>query len=98
MRTSIRDIAAKAGVSAVTVSNVLRGRESRASEETRARVLEVVRELRYVPVAQPMTQSRHAQTHIIGLVFDHVEPEDFWGTHTFRGFRAGAMQHGYDLL
>jgi LacI family transcriptional regulator len=98
MRTSIRDIAARAGVSAVTVSNVLRGRESRASEETRERVLEIARELQYVPVAQPLTQSRHTQTHIIGLVFDHGEPEEYWGTRTFRGLREGALEHGYDLL
>lgn len=98
MRTSIRDVAERAGVSPVTVSNVLRGRDGRASEETRERVLEAVRELNYTPVSGPAIQSRHVETRIIGLVFDHVEQDDYWGATTYRGLRDGALEHGYDLL
>jgi DNA-binding LacI/PurR family transcriptional regulator len=98
MRASIRDVAEKAGVSAVTVSNVLRGRNGRASQETRERVLLAAREFNYAPVSQPMVQSRHVETRTIGLVFDHVVIEDAWGLPTYRGMIEKAREHGYDLL
>jgi LacI family transcriptional regulator len=97
-RSSIRDVAVRAGVSAVTVSNVLRGRSSRASVETRERVLEAARSLNYVPVAQPTTQSRKSQTQVIGLVFDQVTIKDMWGFPTFLGLQTAGLEHGYDLL
>lgn len=98
-RSSIRQVAARAGVSHVTVVNILRGRGSRASEETRERVMEAVRELNYVPIAQPQTQRRHIETRIIGLVFDQFNIEEsLFGLSTFRGLREGAREHNYDLL
>ena len=97
-RASIRDVAERAGVSPVTVSNVLRGRDGRASEATRERVLEAARVLRYAPVAQPTIQSRHIRTNIIGMVFDHIDVEDYWGTTTYCGLRDGAMERNFDLL
>lgn len=97
-RSSIRDVAERAGVSAVTVSNVLRGRSSRASVETRDRVLAAARALNYVPVAQPATQSRKTRTQVIGLIFDQVSIKDMWGFPTFLGLQAAGVEHGYDLL
>lgn len=97
-RASIRDVALRAGVSPVTVSNVLRGRAGRASEATRGRVLEAARVLRYAPVAQPTIQRRHVQTNIIGLVFDQIAIEDYWGAATYCGLRDGAIERNYDLL
>lgn len=82
----------------MTVSNVLRGNAARASEETRNRVLTIAAELEYVPVAQPMVQSRRIVTHIIGLVFDEMEIEQYWGGQVYRGLREGAAEFGYDLL
>lgn len=99
MRSSIRQVAALAGVSHVTVVNILRGRDSRASAETRERVLAAARELNYVPVAQPASQRRHIETRIIGLVFDQFNiDETQLGLSTFRGLREGAVEHNYDLL
>src|SRR5687768_13962103 len=98
MRASLRHVAERAQVSRVTASNVVRGRYEQMSEETRERVLEAMRELNYAPIAQPTMQSRHVETRIIGLVFDNIEPEDYWGTLTFRGLRDAAQHHGYDLL
>src|SRR5690349_20383217 len=97
-RTSIRQVAERAGVSRMTVSNVIHGRSSKVSPETCERVLQAIRELEYTPVAQPAMQSRHVETRIIGLIFDSIEPEDYWGTMTFRGLRDAAKTHGYDLL
>jgi DNA-binding LacI/PurR family transcriptional regulator len=99
MRSTIRQVAERAGVSAVTVSNVLRGVESRASEETRQRVLEAVHHLNYLPVRPPTVQNRRVETGIISLVFEHADV-----THheidlrTYEGLVEGARRHNYDLL
>jgi LacI family transcriptional regulator len=98
MRTTVRDVAREAGVSHRTVVNVLNGRQNETSPATRERVLNVARELNYIPVAQPATQHRHVETRIIGLVFDSVDWESYWGMRTFQGLREGAKKHGYDLL
>jgi LacI family transcriptional regulator len=83
----------------MTVSRVLNERNgSSVAEETRQRVLQAVRELDYIPVAQPAMQSRHIETRIIGLVFDGTEFEGLWGLPTFLGLREAAIKHGYDLL
>lgn len=82
----------------MTVSRVLSDENHKVSEETRERVLKVVRELEYVPVAQPVTQSRHNETRTIGLVFDGTPFEGQWGLPTFVGFRDGAAKSAYDLL
>jgi len=98
MRTTIRQVAERAGVSAMTVSSILRGREGEAAPETRERVLRAVRELDYIPV-RSSRQSRHVATRVIGVVFDEVDAAaDFWGLMTLRGLRQGALRHGYDLL
>jgi LacI family transcriptional regulator len=98
-RPSIRQVAEIAGVSRMTVSRVLNDRNGSAvAEETRRRVLQAVRELEYVPVAQPTRQNRHIETRIIGLVFDGTAFEGLWGLPTFLGLREAALQHGYDLL
>ena len=53
---SIKDVAAKAGVSAGTVSKVLKGYGS-ISETTRNKVLDAVKELRYIPNSAASTLS-----------------------------------------
>ncbi len=68
---SLKDIAARVGVSVMTVSNVLRSRDPGArsvfSEDTRQRVLEAARELGYVPnrAARAMRTKR---TGVVGFV------------------------------
>lgn len=98
MRATIREVAEQAQVSAMTVSNVLRGKAGEASGETRERVLRAARELKYTPVAPPTRQNIHIETRIIGILFDSVDFEDTWGAPIYRGMRNGARQAGYDLL
>ena len=100
-RSSIRQVAARAKVSAKTVTNVLRERAI-VAPETRDRVLEAVRALNYIPVRSAM-QNRHVQTHVISVVFDHTSRQSGTGWHsldmaTLEGIRDGAQQEGYDLL
>lgn len=98
MRTSIRQVAQHASVSPKTVTNVLRGRDGKTSAITRQRVLQVVQELNYVPVASPL-QNRHVETRVIGVVFDQVDvSQDGIGLMIYQGLREGAIRHGYDLL
>jgi LacI family transcriptional regulator len=60
-RISIAHVAERAGVSAMTVSRVLRG-EPTVKPETRGRVVEVMREMGYVPSAA--AQSLRSKNHL----------------------------------
>jgi DNA-binding LacI/PurR family transcriptional regulator len=60
-RVSIEVVARKAGVSSMTVSRVIRG-EPFVKEETRAHVIQVMRELGYVPSAA--AQSLRSKDHL----------------------------------
>ena len=73
MRTTINDIAEKAGVSNMAVSLAFRG-SLKISEATRKRILSIARELNYVP-NQAARQLRSGQTDIVGfLVTDLANP------------------------
>lgn len=63
---TIADVAAEAGVSAMTVSNAVNGRPG-LSDETRARVLEVAERIGYVPSASARNLKR-ARTGLIGVI------------------------------
>jgi DNA-binding LacI/PurR family transcriptional regulator len=92
-------VAERAQVSPVTVSNVLRGIDSRASAETRERVLKAAREMNYIPVKPPSVQNRQMKTHIISLVFEHHNITHYdLDLFTYEGLSEGARKHGYDLL
>lgn len=69
--TTIYDIAKAAGVTATTVSNVLRGKGS-VSAATRARVMKFVHELGYTPnlVARSLINGR---TGVIGFVVPYMD-------------------------
>ncbi|BDI32099.1 LacI family transcriptional regulator [Capsulimonas corticalis] len=68
-RVSLRDVAAKAGIGVATASAVLNGSSSntRVSDATRARILEVARELQYYPNAIGRTLAGHP-TRTIGVI------------------------------
>ncbi len=99
MRVTIRSVAEEAGVSAMTVSNVLRGQDMRMRTETRQRVIEAAQRLNYLPVSPPASQKRHMETRIITLVPEHYgvseHPLDLF---TYEGLAEGARKHGYDLM
>ena len=99
MRATLRSVAEEAGVSVVTVSNVLRGVESRASEPTRARVLAAAKQLNYLPVSPPASQNRRIETRIVTMVPEYrdVTHHDL-DLFTYEGIVEGARAHGYDIL
>lgn len=69
--TTLRDVARQAGVSAMTVSNVVNGRAGKVSEETLARVRTAIDELGYVPNAQARALAGSA-SRVLALVYDAV--------------------------
>ena len=99
MRATIRGIAQEAGVSNVTVSNVLRGLESRASTETRERVLAAARKLNYIPVKPPTTQNFHVETRVVTMVpeYHDIRYPDL-DLFTYQGIVERARQHNYNVL
>ncbi|MGP0585242.1 LacI family DNA-binding transcriptional regulator [Paenibacillus timonensis] len=96
---NMKQIAELAGVSVATVSKIVHN-YSDISEETRAKVLEVMRQTGYVPAhtAKALAQK---QTPIIGIVFAGRRHADF--AHPFFAEVLNAFQKqvglfGYDLL
>ena len=67
---TMRDIAAKCGVSVATVSNVINGKGG-VSEETRKRILRIIEEQQYTP----NSAAKHlkiGQTHTIGVIVEDI--------------------------
>ena len=51
MSVTLKDVAKQAGVSAVTVSKVVNGNDQHISQETRAKIQKIVKQMGYVPNA-----------------------------------------------
>ncbi len=68
--TTIRDVAERCGLSAMTVSAVLNNRPGFAAPETRARVLRVVEEMGYQPNAVARS-FRRQRMNTLGVVMSH---------------------------
>ena len=97
-RASIQQVARHAGVSAMTVSRMLRGQKGLVSAKNQERILAALRDLDYVPVRTAM-QNRHVKTGVIGLAFDNIfSMKTYVGAHTFEGLREAAFARNYDLL
>jgi LacI family transcriptional regulator len=94
MRTTIRDVAREAGVSVATVSRVLNG-SGPVREDTRARIAEVARKLRYSPngTARSLTMRR---TSTLGVLLPDLHGEFF--SEVIRGIDQVAQRYQYHLL
>ena len=64
MAVKLKDVAARAGVSVQTVSNVIRGNHAHVGTATRRQVLEAIEDLNY----QPNTAARHLRNGRVGLI------------------------------
>lgn len=67
----IKDVAARAGVSASTVSNVLNGRADKMTEETRSKVLQAVKDLNYLP-NKSAQQLKSGRVKMIGVLIPSI--------------------------
>ncbi|HLU21204.1 MAG TPA: LacI family DNA-binding transcriptional regulator, partial [Bacillaceae bacterium] len=91
---SIKDIAKQAGVAISTVSYALNG-SPKVTEETRAKILAVAKELNYVPNAAARTLKKR-KTKIIGAFLTDYGGS-FFG-ELLRGMRKTLNEKGYDLI
>jgi LacI family transcriptional regulator len=91
---TIRDVAAKAGVSVATVSRVF-NRKGPIRQDTIQRVMEVATALQYVPHAGARSLSTRS-TRTIGVVLPDLHGEFF--SEVIRGIDLAARQAGFHLL
>ncbi len=90
----LKDIAAQAGVSVMTVSKSLRG-ASDISAKTKARVKVLAQQLGYMP--DSMAQGlRNRSTKLLGLVLSNITHPLF--VRTVSAIEEGAHEWGYDLI
>jgi len=91
---TIKEVAAKAGVSVATISRVLSGK-GRVRETTSRRVMETCQAMRFTPhgVAQSLSLRR---THTVGLLLPDLHGEFF--SEVIRGIDGEARRSGYHLL
>ncbi len=91
---TIRQIAEVAGVSVNTVSRALNGKPD-VNENTRQRVLEIAKELGYVPNRSALSLKKQ-KTHIVGVIVeDNANP--FWA-EVLKGVESAAKSHGYHVI
>ena len=99
MAAGIRDVARAAGVSTATVSRIIND-SPRIAPETRERVLEVMRDLQYVPNSLARNLS-NASSQTIGLLVDMTRPAAFGNPFFYQmlnGAEQVVYQHGYYLI
>lgn len=93
-KTTIRDIARLAGVSETTVSLSFQ-QNSRISEQTRAKVLQIARQINYVPNAAAR-DLRAGRTRTIGFLINDIT-NPFYGS-MIRTSEQVASERGYEVI
>lgn len=93
-RTTIKEVAAAAGVSTQTVSRVINERPD-VSPETRSRVQKVIEELGYQPsaLARSLIRQRSYTLGVVTAGLKHIGP-----SRTLNGITSMAEEAGYSLL
>ncbi|HYK04321.1 MAG TPA: LacI family DNA-binding transcriptional regulator [Thermoanaerobaculia bacterium] len=91
---TIRDVAARAGVSVATVSRTLNG-VGPVHDDTSKRVFAAARALRYVPHAAARSLSIR-RSHTLGVLLPEVHGEFF--SEVIRGIDVAARARGYHVL
>lgn len=92
-RVTIRDVAARAGVSVATVSKVLNDRYG-VSAATNARVQAVIKDMGYEAslVAQSL---RNHQTNVVGILVSDIEP---FSAEVLKGVAEGIRGSGFEMV
>ncbi|ALS28194.1 transcriptional regulator [Paenibacillus sp. 32O-W] len=95
MKVTITDVAKKAGVSKTTVSRIINHNYAHTTEETRQRVLDVIKELDYRPNALAKGL-KSSQTNVIGMVLSNLK-NPFW-TSVLEGVEDATRNQGFHLM
>lgn len=103
MTIRIRDIAAKAGVSPTTVSNVIHGNNKKVSKETISKIEKLLNENHYIPsMGAHILAGNHS--HLIGVLIGkkseatHSIAEDPFTSVLLRTLEIEIFKHGYYML
>jgi LacI family transcriptional regulator len=80
-RATIKDIAIRAGVSTGTVDRVLHNR-GEVAEQTRERVLRIIRHLDYSPNFIARALKTKIKLHLVSLLPEPTEENAFWKNHS----------------
>ena len=91
---NIKDIAKLAGVSTSTISKVLNNKDGDISDETRKKVLDIIKEYQYVPFSK-VRQNLPLKSHLLGLLItetiDGIE-------QIIYGVEHQAAEEGYSII
>lgn len=90
---NIREIARIAGVSVSTVSKVINKKDQNISDETRRRVLKIVKEYNYTPYAG-ISKHREEKTFLVAIALDASQEHEYLGSLLMEDFR----REGYSTL
>lgn len=99
MAATIKDIAASAGVSIATVSNVLNGKRGEYADETRSRVIDAARRLGYHRNRLARSLVRRA-SECLGVAFvdqNHALGENYYLVEVLDGIVHAAYDQGYNI-
>jgi len=95
MKVTIDEVAKQAGVSKATVSRILNGNYGQMTEQTKDRVLQIIRELDYRP--NPHARAlKQMKTNVIGIVLSNLK-NSFW-TRVLEGVEDSCRNSGYSLM
>lgn len=95
MGVTIKDIAKVAQVSATTVSNVINGKTSKTTEETKQRILNLVKELDYKPNAMARSLV-NGETKLIGVILPDIS--NIYFSQLAKSIEETAEKYGYSIL
>lgn len=97
-KITLKEIAEMAGVSVMTVSNVIRGKNSRVSVETKAKIQALVKKYNYVP-NQNASNLRSGKSRLIGVLFYNksqtIDFTDPFISSVLTGIERMAKEKGY---
>ncbi len=97
MKSTVQDVARRAGVSAGTVSNALTGKRP-VAQATHQRILAAMHELGYQPnlMARGLVNQR---SHVLSIVINELHDLGFYGySSALNGIQVRANQLGYSLM
>ena len=94
-KTTIKDVAERAGVSSATVSNVINDK-GKVSESTRKTVLQAIEELNYRPNASAQRRLQHGARNSVGLIVKEIRNPYF--ADIMIAAQDAAGEEGYEVM
>lgn len=94
-RVTIKQVAAKAGVSKTTISRFINGQFGNMSKETKKNIEEVIEELNYRPSRQAQSL-KSKQSYLIGIVVGDIS--NLYSSQLLKGIGSVLGENGYQMI